>query len=216
MPSDYTYQLVSNGCGSVIPQGSDVCDYYIHNICTPAGIPKMTRITVTEVNVATGAKKILWTQDLQVPPCTTFKIDSMHKKYPATEKGSFRIEVQLANLRNPAEVSEVQSFTVNIGQGVLDASFKPEVTADTVKFTNMSVGATSYHWDFGDGQTQDCTHPCPSVTHTYKEDPKYSTKQYKVTLTVSAADGRKDTQSLTVNVSRKDKDAKAKEADKRS
>jgi PKD repeat protein len=134
--------------------------------------------------MASGTKKILWTQDLLVPLCTTFRVDSMHKMYPALEKGSFRVEVQLANLRNPAEVSEVQVFTVNIGEGALDASFKPAIKANVVTFINISVGAISYHWDFGDGQTQDCTHPCASVTHTYKEDPKYTTKQYTVTLTV--------------------------------
>jgi hypothetical protein len=203
MASVYTYQLVTNGCGSTIPQGSDVCDYYLHNICITGGAPKDTRVTVTEVNAATGARKILWTQDLLVPLCTTFKIDSLHKRYPATEKGSFRIEVQLANLRNPAEVSEIQSFTVSIGQGRLDASFKAEVQGKTVKFTNMSVGATSYHWDFGDGQTQDCAHPCPSVTHTYKPGEKYDVSHFKVNLTALTSDGRKDTQLQTVAISKK-------------
>lgn len=202
MASVYTYQLVMNGCGSTIPQGSDVCDYYVKGICTTEAAPKDTRITVTEVNVKTGTKKVLWTQDLLVSPCATFKVDSMHKRYPATERGSFRIEVQLVNLRNPAEVSDVQSFTVNVGEGILDSSFKPEVSGYTVKFVNMSVGAASYHWDFGDGQTQDCSHPCPFVTHTYKEDPKYISRQYNVNLTAIAANGKKDTQLHMVTVSK--------------
>jgi hypothetical protein len=118
MASIYTFQLVTNGCGSTIPQGSDVCDYQARGICNTSGAPRDTRITVTEVNVATGAKKVLWIQDLLVPPCITFKVDSMHKRYAASEKGTFRIEVQMVNLRRPSEVSEVQSFTVNVGPGV--------------------------------------------------------------------------------------------------
>jgi PKD repeat protein len=86
---------------------------------------------------------------------------------------------------------------------MLDASFKPEISGYTVKFTNMSVGATTYHWDFGDGQTQDCPPPCPSVTHTYKEDPKYDKKMYNVNLTVKGAGGKTDTQLHIVTIYKK-------------
>ena len=121
MASIYTYELVVNGCRGTIPQGSNICDYYVHKICTTASVPMATRITATEVNVATGAKKRLWAQDLVVQTCATFSIDTMPQKYPASQQGLFRIEVQLTNLCNPVDVSDVKSFTVIVGQCALDA-----------------------------------------------------------------------------------------------
>ncbi|MEL6660761.1 MAG: PKD domain-containing protein, partial [Bacteroidota bacterium] len=59
-----------------------------------------------------------------------------------------------------------------------------------VTFTNSSTNATTYTWDFGDGNTS--TEESP--THTYAEDGTYD-----VTLTAKNGDNSdEDTQSITV------------------
>ena len=73
------------------------------------------------------------------------------------------------------------------------ASFQFEVSTDNfleVTFTNFSQNATSYLWDFGDGETS----TEKDVTHVYAAAGNYTVK-----LTVSNADG--DEASRTVNIS---------------
>lgn len=58
------------------------------------------------------------------------------------------------------------------------ASFSHVVTANSVAFTNLTLGGTSYSWDFGDSQTSTAFSP----THTYA-NPGY----YVVCLTAASA-----------------------------
>jgi PKD repeat protein/glucose/arabinose dehydrogenase/type 1 glutamine amidotransferase len=60
-----------------------------------------------------------------------------------------------------------------------------------VKFRRAASGGVSWEWDFGDGETS--TEPNP--VHRYGE-----AKQYAVKLTVTYADGSKDSSSTTVDV----------------
>ena len=60
------------------------------------------------------------------------------------------------------------------------AAFDYSVDARTVTFTNNSVNADSYDWDFGDGNSATDENP----VHTYAEDGSYT-----VTLTATNSDG---------------------------
>ena len=60
----------------------------------------------------------------------------------------------------------------------LDAAFDYEVELSTVEFTNTSTDATSFFWDFGDGNTSDLENP----THTY-----LNTGSYLVSFTAANA-----------------------------
>lgn len=82
----------------------------------------------------------------------------------------------IANTLTPGNHSEVISFT-NLSTAVGDTtrlvslSVTSNIAAEfdgsptlgmvplTVAFTNLSTGATSYHWDFGDGNTSTSTNP---------------------------------------------------------
>ncbi len=64
---------------------------------------------------------------------------------------------------------------VNVNNGVL-ASFTDTQVGNTYTFTSTSVGATTWHWDFGDGNTSNL----PNPVHSY---PAVGT--YIVTLTVN-------------------------------
>lgn len=59
---------------------------------------------------------------------------------------------------------------------VVEAEFSSVGSAGVVAFTDASVGATSWHWDFGDGDTSTVQNP----THTYN-----SPGSYWVTLTIN-------------------------------
>lgn len=72
-----------------------------------------------------------------------------------------------------------------------NAAFTSEVDGLTVSFTDGSIGADSYSWDFGDGNTS----TSPSPMHTYAEGGTYT-----VALTVTNAGGS-DTQSEDITVS---------------
>lgn len=63
------------------------------------------------------------------------------------------------------------------------ASFSQSVDEMTVTFTNESVGADTFAWDFGDGSTSDEENP----VHTYA-----AAGQYMVTLTASNSDNTDD------------------------
>ncbi|MBE0638881.1 MAG: DUF2271 domain-containing protein [Bacteroidales bacterium] len=57
-----------------------------------------------------------------------------------------------------------------------EANFSFQVNSPDVQFTNSSLNASSYLWDFGDGNTSTATNP----SHTYIEN-----GQYQVSLTAS-------------------------------
>ena len=74
-----------------------------------------------------------------------------------------------------------------------DFTFEPsEITVyDEVSFTNASIDADTYAWDFGDGTTSEETDP----VHIYKTSGSFTVK-----LVASNADGSMETtQDLTVN-----------------
>jgi hypothetical protein len=56
------------------------------------------------------------------------------------------------------------------------ANFNKSISSNTVNFTNTSVNAANYYWNFGDGNTSNNTNP----NHTYT-----TTGKYIVTLTAS-------------------------------
>ncbi len=81
----------------------------------------------------------------------------------------------------PAPVAPVAGFSTNVTEGVAPL---------TVAFTDESTGATSWAWDFGDGNTSADQNP----VHTYE-----TADTYTVTLTVmNEAGSNSTTQTITV------------------
>ena len=68
---------------------------------------------------------------------------------------------------------------------------KDDTCCYLVKFTDTSIGATSWSWDFGDGLTSDEQNP----THRYKE-----VGSYNVTLTVDDGTGTTSVMTQTVQI----------------
>ena len=75
--------------------------------------------------------------------------------------------------------------------GTPKADFEYAIDGLTVTFTDKSENATSYKWDFGDGESAKTASP----THEYLAGGSYT-----VTLTVANADGERDTKEASITL----------------
>jgi PKD repeat protein len=82
-----------------------------------------------------------------------------------------------ANYSN-GNCSATATHTITVNPSPV-AAFNYNVNGATVSFNNASQNATTYSWDFGDGQTSTSVNP----THTYQTNGSYT-----ITLTASNAD----------------------------
>ncbi len=97
-----------------------------------------------------------------------------------------------ANIRDAATKVVYDSMSHwHIGAHEVYAAFQHTLTAKTVTFSNTSMNAVQYHWDFGDGQTSTAAAPA----HTYTQFGNYT-----VTLIVTGVKGCSDTTVKTVGV----------------
>lgn len=92
--------------------------------------------------------------------------------------------------------TRLDNFSIDISTGTVPptASFSYEVdTADyhKINFTNLSINADSYAWDFGDGNASSDQSP----SHTYAD-----TGSYTVSLTASTAIGDMDVATMQIDV----------------
>lgn len=96
------------------------------------------------------------------------------------------IAVSALTFFNSCGDDEPGTMTVDPPRAIFESSVATD-NSGTVTFTNFSVGADSYVWDFGDGSGSS-TEENPS--YTYSESGKYT-----VTLTVTNAGGTDDSES---------------------
>ena len=105
-------------------------------------------------------------------------------------------EVALYFFNDGSVETRLDDFTIDVGTGPAPVIAGFSSTADTsnyrtISFTNSSIGADSYSWDFGDMATSTDMNP----THTYTSDGVYT-----VVLTATNAAGGTDTDSMQVSV----------------
>ncbi len=96
--------------------------------------------------------------------------------------GSFTVTLTVSNPAGQNVSTQTNYISVNT---VPAASFTGTVAGTTVTFNNMTTNATSYSWDFGDGNSS----TLPNPMHTYATD-----GVYEVTLTATNECG-----STTIN-----------------
>lgn len=77
--------------------------------------------------------------------------------------GTYSVTLEVTNDAGSNTFTQTDLILV---EDVPAPSFTTNTTDNTVDFTNTSVGATSYEWDFGDGNTSTEINP----SHTYAED----------------------------------------------
>jgi PKD repeat protein len=104
-----------------------------------------------------------------------------------TATGTYTVTLTVSNAAGSNSVTQTNYITVTT---VPAAGFTTSVSNATVDFTNTSVNATTYAWDFGDSATSTDTDPA----HTYANDGTY-------TVTLIATNGcGPDTTSQTVTI----------------
>ena len=81
--------------------------------------------------------------------------------------GTYSVTLTASNSAGSSTVTQTDLIVV-VGQPT--AAFSTSVLGATVSFTNQSYGATSYQWDFGDGNSS----TTPDPTHTYAASGTYT------------------------------------------
>lgn len=95
------------------------------------------------------------------------------RKNPALSDYNFNLPADMAaTIRNAAEVVIFNNLSQwNVGEYDLTSSFETNITPGLpVEFNNLSVNATSYLWNFGDGNSSVEENP----THIYNESEIYN------------------------------------------
>ena len=74
--------------------------------------------------------------------------------------GTYNVELTASN--SVSGCSDVTSMAIEVNEAPV-ASFSHSENANTATFNNTSIGGSTYHWDFGDGNSSTMENP----THTY-------------------------------------------------
>lgn len=109
------------------------------------------------------------------------------------EPGVYDVILTASNAQGADTFTAIAYISVG---GTPNAEFTAQLNMNTVIFTNNSSGATSYFWDFGDGETSDEQNPEHTyqvegeytVTMTASNDCGFSTATQIVTFTISAVE----------------------------
>ena len=138
-------------------------------------------MVVQFTNTSTDATSYLWTfagsvTTTQTNPSVNF-----------TTPGTYTVTLQATNANGTD--TETKTNYITVGSGNTNVAFTYTVSGNTVNFVNQSSGASSYVWNFGDGNTSSQTNP----THTYAANGAYT-----VTLTGVGACGNETSTQVVV------------------
>lgn len=102
--------------------------------------------------------------------------------------------VNAAIIRNAAKLVVFDSLALwNVGKYDPISNYNFSVKGNEISFTNTSINAESYVWDFGDGDSS----TLPNPSHTYQVNGVYRTKLISSTCALSDS----MVQSININVS---------------
>lgn len=90
---------------------------------------------------------------------------SSNNQFTNLATGTYNISIQDAN-----GCTTTTSYTIGSLNQAPTANFSAQAVSYTVGFTNLSSGATSYSWNFGDGSSSTATAP----QHTYAQNGNYT------------------------------------------
>ena len=139
--------------------------------------------TVTYQSTSTGASSLMWSFPGGSPSSSTLANPTV----VYNTSGSFDVTLTVSNSLGSDTETSTNYVTV---ADLPTAAFTTNVNSLTVDFTDQSINASSYAWDFGDGNSSTSANP----THTYA-----NAGTYTVTLVVTNACGT-DQASTSVTV----------------
>ena len=154
---------VTNSCGTVaITKQVTILLPPVANFSAPTTIG-CAPFTVNFMNESTGAASFQWTFPGGDPTSSTVENPTVIYNTP----GTYDVTLIVGNSAGSDTITLVDYITVNT---TATPGFASAVNGLTVSFTNTSSNATSYSWDFGDGNSSTETDP----THTYANDGDYT------------------------------------------
>ncbi len=182
----FYFDVCNNGSGNNLPpivNSAEVCDTL--TLCVGDTFdfsatflsPEQGQITsATMTSVLTGLTTIVNTSGN--PAVFTGQLVA-----DASNIGLYSIQIVGTDNGTPAASTTANIFVNIVAAPTVAFTFSPQppqAPPTTVQFTDNSVGAVSWFWDFGDGDTSTLQNP----THTYTSDSVYT-----VTLTIETAGG---------------------------
>jgi PKD repeat protein len=171
------------GCRRTTTASVTVSPLPTANFSAPASACVQAPVTFT--NASTGATSYQWDFGDGVGTST-----ATNPTYAYTTAGTFTV-----TLIATSGVGCRDTFTRPITiypRPTADFSYTIECLGSPTSFTDNSIGAVSYQWNFGDGSP---VSTLPNPTHTYA-----AAGTYTVQLIVTSADGCKDTVTKSVPV----------------
>ena len=150
----YLSRWCLSNCSSLPPPVADF-DFDVISDCVVG--------QVQYTDQSTGATSWSWTFPGGTPATSTQQNPLVSYMNPGTYSAT------LVATNSAGSDSHTINNVVTIGEGPT-ASFTYTVDGATVTFTNTSTNATSYSWDFGDGNLSTLTNPI----HTYMDDGFYN------------------------------------------
>ena len=187
---NYTVKLIStngNGCSDTMVQIISVLAKPSAAFSTTGNTLCTTNLTIATINTSTGVgNTYVW----DFGDGSSSVLTNPSKTYGTT--GSYIIKLIATNVTGCKD-STLQSITFSAKPtaGFTTNNNAQCVNSNNFTFTNTSVGATTYSWNFGDGVTSTLTNPSKS----------YSVAgTYTITLIATSANGCKDTTTQTITV----------------
>jgi PKD repeat protein len=118
-------------------------------------------LTVTFTNVSTGAVSYAWNFGDGKTSTATNPVNTY------TNPGSYTVRLTAINGAVSNSLTRTNYIVVSAAPPVANFAGSPTsgVAPLAVSFTNLSIGATSYSWDFGDGKTSAAIHPANIYTN---------------------------------------------------
>lgn len=161
---DFTVTLTAtNDCGPATQSQTVTIEVPPSASFSASATTGCTPFEVTFDNASTGASSFAWSFPGGSPNTSSAQNPTVTYNTP----GTYDVTLIVSNSTGDDTLTLTDYITV-LPQPV--AGFTSNVNGLTASFTNTSTHATSYLWEFGDGETSTAANP----THTYAEDGTYT------------------------------------------
>ncbi|MES2763072.1 MAG: PKD domain-containing protein [Bacteroidota bacterium] len=203
-PPPQDYNSVGTFVASLTVTAANTC---VHTFTAPIRVYQIPTAAFTTSNACVGSPAafadnsthaagdpiVSWNWDFgDASPTATSTVQNPAHTYSLQNTYTVQLIVNTANCTDTV----AQTININV-KPTADFTFTPinGCPTLTVNFTNTSISATSYTWNFGNGNTSTATDPADTFTNTGATN-----KTYTVNLTAATAAGCTDTHTSTVTV----------------
>jgi gliding motility-associated-like protein len=204
IPPAQNYTTIGNFVATLTVTAANTC---IHTFTAPLTVFQIPTAAFTATNACVGSPAVFtdnstsavgdpilsWNWNFgDASPTATASVQNPNHTYTTQNTYSVQLVINTANCTH----SITQNIVVNL-KPTANFTYTPINGCPTlsVNFTNTSANATSYNWNFGNGNTSILTDPVEAFTNTTT-----SNIIYTVNVTALTAAGCSDTRTATVTV----------------